>query len=482
MTTDPKTIFCYECRKAFRTANGCRSHGNAKKHQWQTPAGAVISIALPLAPPGLAAELSSQVVTLAAHVQGERITSQLIYCPMCSRRWGTWFELNRHYFEAHPAMEDVLRSQCGSPGPLVIEDEDDGPAEARHVNVFNPLPSDPGQFEAPNVKAQSTTMSDGPAPPTISDDTTLSLTEGPASIAVLEYPAAELGKEQADPPQGDTIPVIPANAANTVTSVASDAKKAKKARKAEKEEKKARKAASKVERKAKKAAERAARVESSQAAGIDSIDAIKDQISDLKKAHKSFTHKTATIVDRLTVFHDGILSLQRNGVDIDHDGDPTAPSTAALRRTEDVTLHLSDDELLHIFALRHGVDVSSKIRDLLASKDAAVSHLDSSQPADVEDVPSPTTSLPKSLSDSWEKAMFDELRASSNGAEDAQGAHTNGSPSLLRCRLCMKDVCDEPVATPCGHVFCHRCIGKELIAHTKCPVCQHTVLLSLALD
>ena len=149
MTLTPKTIFCYECRKGFRTEKGCRAHGSAKSHQWMTPSGAVVSISVPTAPSGLAAELSSQVVTLAAHVKGERIMSQFMYCPLCARRWGTWFELNRvssffngplstvmihvrwqcqHYIQehpVHPALEDLLRSQCASPRPLVIEDEDE---------------------------------------------------------------------------------------------------------------------------------------------------------------------------------------------------------------------------------------------------------------------------------------------------------------------------------------------------------------------
>ena len=98
-------------------------------------------------------------------------------------------------------------------------------------------------------------------------------------------------------------------------------KKAKKAEKASqdatkvetKAEKKARKATAKAERKAKKAAERAAREKSSQTAGIDSIDAIKDQIADLKKTHKSLARETTKIIDRLTAFHDGVLSLHPSG-------------------------------------------------------------------------------------------------------------------------------------------------------------------------
>lgn len=105
-------------------------------------------------------------------------------------------------------------------------------------------------------------------------------------------------------------------------------KKAKKAEKASqnatkvetKAEKKTRKATAKAERKVKKAAERAAREQSSQAAGIDSIDAIKDQIADLKKTHTSLARETTKVIARLTAFHDGVLSLHPSGENADING------------------------------------------------------------------------------------------------------------------------------------------------------------------
>ncbi|KAI0765250.1 hypothetical protein C8Q74DRAFT_1287157 [Fomes fomentarius] len=53
--------------------------------------------------------------------------------------------------------------------------------------------------------------------------------------------------------------------------------------------------------------------------------------------------------------------------------------------------------------------------------------------------------------------------------------------TYLQCRQCLQG-CNEPVATPCGHIFCQRCIATELMTRTKCPVCQQTILLKLAMD
>ncbi|KAI0351474.1 hypothetical protein OH77DRAFT_1429529 [Trametes cingulata] len=47
------------------------------------------------------------------------------------------------------------------------------------------------------------------------------------------------------------------------------------------------------------------------------------------------------------------------------------------------------------------------------------------------------------------------------------------------CRSCLSDPCVKPVATVCGHIFCHRCIVRELESHGSCPVCQETYLLTL---
>ncbi|KAH9835428.1 uncharacterized protein C8Q71DRAFT_765837 [Rhodofomes roseus] len=47
------------------------------------------------------------------------------------------------------------------------------------------------------------------------------------------------------------------------------------------------------------------------------------------------------------------------------------------------------------------------------------------------------------------------------------------------CRSCLKDPCDDPTATMCGHIFCHRCIVRELSERMQCPVCNRNFLLRL---
>ncbi|KZT68410.1 hypothetical protein DAEQUDRAFT_333976 [Daedalea quercina L-15889] len=50
------------------------------------------------------------------------------------------------------------------------------------------------------------------------------------------------------------------------------------------------------------------------------------------------------------------------------------------------------------------------------------------------------------------------------------------------CRSCLKDPCDEPTATICGHIFCHQCIMKELATSMACPVCKKMFLLRLLVE
>ncbi|KAH9932253.1 uncharacterized protein B0H18DRAFT_51757 [Fomitopsis serialis] len=47
------------------------------------------------------------------------------------------------------------------------------------------------------------------------------------------------------------------------------------------------------------------------------------------------------------------------------------------------------------------------------------------------------------------------------------------------CRSCLKNPCDEPTATMCGHIFCYRCIVREISDKMQCPVCNRLFLLRL---
>ncbi|KAI0731745.1 hypothetical protein C8Q72DRAFT_198548 [Fomitopsis betulina] len=50
------------------------------------------------------------------------------------------------------------------------------------------------------------------------------------------------------------------------------------------------------------------------------------------------------------------------------------------------------------------------------------------------------------------------------------------------CRSCLKDPCDQPTATACGHIFCRGCIVKELSTSMACPVCKKMFLLRLFVE
>ncbi|KAI5120705.1 hypothetical protein M0805_007667 [Coniferiporia weirii] len=55
----------------------------------------------------------------------------------------------------------------------------------------------------------------------------------------------------------------------------------------------------------------------------------------------------------------------------------------------------------------------------------------------------------------------------------------NRGPDGIRmhCRLCYDDPCRDATATFCGHIFCYDCIAQEVMAKSKCPVCNAPTLL-----
>ncbi|KAI0711461.1 hypothetical protein C8Q76DRAFT_59317 [Earliella scabrosa] len=75
----------------------------------------------------------------------------------------------------------------------------------------------------------------------------------------------------------------------------------------------------------------------------------------------------------------------------------------------------------------------------------------------------------------------EEFRAGQQGGANRVSQpvqRSNGSLSW-HCRACFKDPCDEPVATMCGHIFCHRCIVREIERSPCCPVCAKVLFVRL---
>ncbi|OSD08338.1 hypothetical protein PYCCODRAFT_11610 [Trametes coccinea BRFM310] len=73
-----------------------------------------------------------------------------------------------------------------------------------------------------------------------------------------------------------------------------------------------------------------------------------------------------------------------------------------------------------------------------------------------------------------------EYRKPIQAETTARETDNAGSRTLSwRCRSCLRDICVEPVATACGHIFCLRCIMKEFEANGACPACKKLFLVKL---
>ncbi|PCH44697.1 hypothetical protein WOLCODRAFT_145119 [Wolfiporia cocos MD-104 SS10] len=110
-----------------------------------------------------------------------------------------------------------------------------------------------------------------------------------------------------------------------------------------------------------------------------------------------------------------------------------------------------------------------------------------SRPASVaSQIPSRNSELALSVPSSTVSTESDETAqedATRNAARQVQqSTPTTLPPSKAiswHCRICLKDPCDQPTATMCGHVFCNSCIIKELTENMQCPVCKKVMLLRL---
>ncbi|KAI6103846.1 hypothetical protein EV401DRAFT_692535 [Pisolithus croceorrhizus] len=69
-----------------------------------------------------------------------------------------------------------------------------------------------------------------------------------------------------------------------------------------------------------------------------------------------------------------------------------------------------------------------------------------------------------------------------NGKLNHSSAPTNrktfrSSAPSYHCRICLKDCCDEPTTTTCGHLFCYECISNSIMDDPHCPECNAPTLL-----
>ena len=104
---------------------------------------------------------------------------------------------------------------------------------------------------------------------------------------------------------------------------------------------------------------------------------------------------------------------------------------------------------------------------------------------------------PDAENDAWKKlGGLLELSTATGGGADVAQAVTAPKPLSLQCRMCgaPPTVNTRPTATICGHLFCSeyvpripaprklyslriRCIAQHVMSTSRCPVCDHTLLL-----
>ncbi|KAI0707901.1 hypothetical protein C8Q76DRAFT_134958 [Earliella scabrosa] len=74
--------------------------------------------------------------------------------------------------------------------------------------------------------------------------------------------------------------------------------------------------------------------------------------------------------------------------------------------------------------------------------------------------------------------------AHSTVARSVGRAPSSQSPKTLswHCRACLREPCEDPISTMCGHIFCHRCLVDGLRTELCCPFCKQTFLVRLQVD
>ncbi|KAI6158597.1 hypothetical protein EDD17DRAFT_1005362 [Pisolithus thermaeus] len=74
------------------------------------------------------------------------------------------------------------------------------------------------------------------------------------------------------------------------------------------------------------------------------------------------------------------------------------------------------------------------------------------------------------------RRRFMNGRLNHSSASANRKTFRSSSPSY-HCRICLKDCCDEPTTTTCGHLFCYECISNSIMDDPHCPECNAPTLL-----
>ncbi|KAI0723716.1 hypothetical protein C8T65DRAFT_88384 [Cerioporus squamosus] len=81
----------------------------------------------------------------------------------------------------------------------------------------------------------------------------------------------------------------------------------------------------------------------------------------------------------------------------------------------------------------------------------------------------------------WQRGVPSQTKTKSIAVSSRTSTPTP-TRSSFHCRSCARDPCIEPVATVCGHLFCHSCIVHEIETKLCCPVCQKAFLVRLHVE